>query len=185
MVAAVGSLGHGRAAELAAPDDQRAVEQAAGLEVGEQGGDRLVDGAGVVLMAGLEVGVLVPAVGPHARAEHLDEPHSAARPAAARSGTRVRRSGWEDIDRKARRAAGSRLTRRRGSSARGRPPACGRPARSWRWPLPGRRGGRAGPAPPDRACGAGRASCAGGRASARPGVMLATGSPAGRKTDPW
>ena len=50
------------------------VEQAARLEVREQAGDRLVDGAGVVLVAVLEVAVLVPAVGADARAEQLDEP---------------------------------------------------------------------------------------------------------------
>ena len=42
VVAAVPFLGHRRAAELAAPDDQRLVEQAALLEVREQAGDRPV-----------------------------------------------------------------------------------------------------------------------------------------------
>ena len=51
VVAAVGSLRHRGAAEFAAPDDQGRVEQAARLEVLEQAGDRLVDGAGVVLVA--------------------------------------------------------------------------------------------------------------------------------------
>ena len=51
VVAAVGALGERRPAELAAPDDQRLVEQAAGLQVLQQAGDRLVDGAGVVLVA--------------------------------------------------------------------------------------------------------------------------------------
>ena len=40
-------------------------------------GDRLVDGAGVVLMALLEIAVLVPAVGADVGTEQLDEPHAA------------------------------------------------------------------------------------------------------------
>ncbi len=76
VIAAVGPLGHRRAAELAAPDDQRRLEQAAGLQVLEQAGDRLVDGAGVVLVAGLQVGVLVPAVGADVGTEQLDEAHA-------------------------------------------------------------------------------------------------------------
>src|SRR3712207_8006198 len=44
VVAAVGALREGRAAELAAPDDERLVEQAAALEVLEQAGDRLIYG---------------------------------------------------------------------------------------------------------------------------------------------
>ncbi len=42
VVAAGAALGHGHAAELAAPDDERALEQAAALQVGEQGGDGFV-----------------------------------------------------------------------------------------------------------------------------------------------
>ncbi len=49
-----------RAAELAAPEDQRVVEQAARFQVLEQAGDRLVDLAGVLRVALLEVAVLVP-----------------------------------------------------------------------------------------------------------------------------
>ena len=45
VIAAVGSLGHRRAAELAAPDHQSRFEQAAVLEILEQAGDRLIDGA--------------------------------------------------------------------------------------------------------------------------------------------
>src|SRR5262249_58829212 len=77
VVAPVLALGHRGAAELAAPDDQSLVQQPAPLQVPEQAGDRPVDGPGVVLVAGLEVAVLVPAVGPDdARAEDLDEPHA-------------------------------------------------------------------------------------------------------------
>ena len=43
VIAAVAFFAHRRAAEFAAPDDQRLVEQAALLEVLEQPGDRLVD----------------------------------------------------------------------------------------------------------------------------------------------
>ena len=53
------------------------VEQPAGLQVGQQAGDRLIDGPGVVLVARLEVAVLVPAVVADARAGQLDEPHAA------------------------------------------------------------------------------------------------------------
>ena len=55
VVAAVEArqLGDRRAAELAAPDHQRAVEQAALLEVGEEGGDGLVPLAGQLAMVGL------------------------------------------------------------------------------------------------------------------------------------
>ena len=76
VVAAVGPLGHRGAAELAAPDDQGAIEQAAGLQVGEQAGDRLVDGAGVVLVAvssGPDAG---PSGRRRRRAKQLDEPHA-------------------------------------------------------------------------------------------------------------
>ena len=45
-VTAAAVLAQRRAAELAQPDDQRRVEQAALLEVLEQGGDRLVGHAG-------------------------------------------------------------------------------------------------------------------------------------------
>ena len=64
VVAAVvaAALDHRRAAELAAPDDQRVVEQAARLQVVEQGGDRLVGVARcVVRRSSHEVAVLVPA----------------------------------------------------------------------------------------------------------------------------
>src|ERR1700679_2771458 len=54
VIAAVGSLGHRGPAELAAPDDQSALEQTACLQVGEQPRDRFVNGAGVVLMTALQ-----------------------------------------------------------------------------------------------------------------------------------
>ena len=42
----------------------------------EQGRDRLVDGAGVVFVAVLQVGVLVPAVAADGGTQELDEPHA-------------------------------------------------------------------------------------------------------------
>ena len=75
VVAAVLPLGGRGPAELAAPEDERVVEQAAGFQVAEQAGDGPVDFQGVLLVALLEVAVLVPlhegvAVG------HLHEPHA-------------------------------------------------------------------------------------------------------------
>ena len=66
-------------AELAGPDDQRLVEQAAALEVGEQAGDRLVDGAGVGLVVLPQIAVGVPGVGVAGvdGDGQLDEPHAA------------------------------------------------------------------------------------------------------------
>src|SRR2546423_1663570 len=43
VVAPAASLGHGRAPEFAAPDDQRFVQHAALLEIGNQGRGGLVD----------------------------------------------------------------------------------------------------------------------------------------------
>src|SRR5262249_28265647 len=77
VVAAVVALGERRAPELAGPDDERRIEQAARLEVPEQAGDRLIDGAGVVLVAAAQVAVLVPAVVADVRAGQLDEPGAA------------------------------------------------------------------------------------------------------------
>ena len=69
-------LGVGGAAELAAPPDQRILEQSALLQVGEQAGDGAVDGAGVVAVLG-EVRVLVPRrVGRAVAVRDLDEPHA-------------------------------------------------------------------------------------------------------------
>ena len=48
VIAAV-ALGHRRAAELAAPDDQRVVEHAALLQISDQRRSRLIDFAGDAL----------------------------------------------------------------------------------------------------------------------------------------
>ena len=74
IAAVVGRLGHRRAAKLAAPQQQRVVEQPATLEVREQPGDRLVDLRGFFSMALPQIRMLIPlhlgvAVG------HLDKPH--------------------------------------------------------------------------------------------------------------
>ncbi len=59
-------------AEFAAPDDQRVVEQAALLEVRDEGGRRLIGVAALAGDLGGQVRVLVPAA-----VEELDEPHAA------------------------------------------------------------------------------------------------------------
>src|SRR5262249_29415308 len=77
VIAAVGTLGHRRAAEFAGPDNKRRFEQATRFEVFEQCGDRLIDRAGIVLVALLQLAVLVPAVAIHLRTSQLDEPNAA------------------------------------------------------------------------------------------------------------
>ncbi len=75
MVAAVGAGRVGSAAHFAGPEDEGFVEEAAGFQVGDEGGDGLVGDAGVFLVAFAEFAVLVPggvvAVGE--RAGDLDE----------------------------------------------------------------------------------------------------------------
>ena len=61
----------GRAAEFAAPDDERVVEHAALLEVADERGDRLVHAADALGVGALEVVVAVPAA-----AEDLHEAHA-------------------------------------------------------------------------------------------------------------
>ena len=62
----------GRAAELAAPDDQGRLEQSGTLQVGDQPGDRPVDRADQVAVGALDVVVRVPGAG-----IELDEADSA------------------------------------------------------------------------------------------------------------
>ncbi len=78
MVAAVGALRGGGAAELAAPQDERIFEQTTGLEVLQQGRDRLIDFGGIRFVVALQALVLVPLVG----VAHLDEAHALFREAA-------------------------------------------------------------------------------------------------------
>src|SRR4051794_41903206 len=71
VVPPVAALGVGGAAELAAPDHQRVLQQVAGLQVRQQPGDRSVDGGGVAAVRLLQLPVLVPAA-----VTQLDEPHA-------------------------------------------------------------------------------------------------------------
>ena len=78
-------LGDRQAAELAAPDHQRLVEQPALVEVGQQAGDRLVGLAGELLVVPLDVGVAVPGeLVVHAARVDLDEADAALDQAAGR-----------------------------------------------------------------------------------------------------
>ncbi len=60
VVASVGALAVGGAAELAAPDDEGVLEEIALFEVLKEAGDGLVDLTAVVFEGGSEVGVVVP-----------------------------------------------------------------------------------------------------------------------------
>src|SRR5581483_10395533 len=60
VIAAVTALHRRSAAELAAPQYQRVLEQTAQLQVAEQTRDRFVYLAGIFLVSLLEVAVLVP-----------------------------------------------------------------------------------------------------------------------------
>ena len=73
VVASVRSLAERRATELATPDHEGRFEQASTLEVAEQRRDRLVDRAGVVLVALLQLPVLVPAITTDLRAGAFHE----------------------------------------------------------------------------------------------------------------
>ena len=72
MVVAAGALAHRGAAEFAAPEDQRVIEEAALLEVVDQGGRGLVDVFGAHLHAVVEVAVQVPGA-----VVELDHAHAA------------------------------------------------------------------------------------------------------------
>src|SRR5207249_4014898 len=75
VIAADAALAHRRAAELAAPDDQRAVQQAARLQVAEQPGDGPITLAAVAAVVALHVAVRIPLA---ARAAvELHETHAA------------------------------------------------------------------------------------------------------------
>ena len=81
-------LRHRQPAELAAPDDQRRVEQAALLQVGQQGGDGLIGLAGELAMVAGDVGVAVPApLVLHAAASRSARSGRRAPPAAGPSDT--------------------------------------------------------------------------------------------------
>ena len=68
----------GKPAEFAAPDDQRRIQQAAGFQIGQQAGDRLIGFAGEAAVVAGDVDVAVPA--PFvllAAGVDLHEPHAA------------------------------------------------------------------------------------------------------------
>ena len=112
VVVAAGGLGHQvvverRAAHLRGPDDERLVEQSAGLQVLEQAGDGLVDLAAMLGHASLDIVVVVPAITAravegHARSGHRAPPFDA--PAgidgrtARRPGRPDRRAAWSPSD---------------------------------------------------------------------------------------
>ena len=83
VVASVAALGEESAAEFASPDDERAVEQAAGFEVFDEARDGLVHLPSHVAMAFLDLSMLIPGVRGLAAAEllgeaaQLDEAHAA------------------------------------------------------------------------------------------------------------
>ena len=63
-------------AEFAGPDDQRFVQQATGREIGKQGGDWLIDFAGLAERAFVGVVVVVPIFRIAAAGDDLHEPHA-------------------------------------------------------------------------------------------------------------
>ena len=77
------ALAVNRATELAAPDDERVVEQPAPLQIENQGGTRLVDVARLIRDLRGQVGVLIPA-----HVEELDEPHAPLRQPARQKAVR-------------------------------------------------------------------------------------------------
>ena len=74
VVPPVALLGHGCAAKFTAPDDERLVEQAAGLQIGEQAGDGFIDGVAVFAVIHLDAFVRVPLAA--RTAVELDEAHA-------------------------------------------------------------------------------------------------------------
>ena len=101
VAATVGPLPHRLAAELPPPDDERVVEEPAGLEVGKQRRDRLVDLRSVdgeILLdavVGIPILLLVPAarVDLHEADTALDEPASDEALAPERGGAERERVG--------------------------------------------------------------------------------------------
>ena len=93
VVAAVGALRAGSAAELGGPDDDRVVEQAAALEVDQQAGDRLVDLGAEARVVGAEAGVSVPRAGGAVAVEDLDEADAAFGEPAGREHLLAERAG--------------------------------------------------------------------------------------------
>src|SRR5262249_2704591 len=59
VVATLGAFRRGRAAEFAAPEDERVFKQAGAFEIGQQRGDAAIDGGGVVAVV-VDVAMVVP-----------------------------------------------------------------------------------------------------------------------------
>ena len=120
----------GRAAELAAPDDQRVFEQAARLQVVEQAGDRPVGRRAVVRQLGPEAAVLVPELAALGGVIDLHEPHAALDQPPGHQALPA-----EDVGRgvvEAVEPSGRSGSRRRCRRPRGPASACGTPARTTR-----------------------------------------------------
>ena len=148
------------AAELAAPDHQRVVEQAALLQIGDQRGARLIGLAALPLMPRRQVVVLIPAL-----VIELDELHAAlGQPARQQA---VRRERPRRASHPCRTARTSRRSRPTRPSRRARSPACGTPSRTARCARRPRRR-RAAPPRARAARSADRAAAAGSRATRRP-----------------
>src|SRR5262245_47298272 len=77
MITAIRPLRHRRAATRAAPGHGGGGDQAPRFAIFQESGDRLIGGAGIVLVAGFQSPVLVPAVGADAWAKHLNEADAA------------------------------------------------------------------------------------------------------------
>lgn len=77
VIAPVSALGEGSASEFAGPDDERFVEKAEFFQIGDQGGDRLIDGFAVFTVTIDEIVVLVPAIAIAAGAGEFNEADAA------------------------------------------------------------------------------------------------------------
>ena len=77
MVAAVPSLSEGRPAEFTGPDDEGLLENAQLFQVGDESGDRLIDGFAIFVVTIKQVVVLIPSITVAAGAGELDEANPA------------------------------------------------------------------------------------------------------------
>ena len=77
VVAPISALGEGGASEFAGPDDERFVEKSEFFQIGDQGGDRLVDGFAIFTVTVDEIVVLVPAIAIAAGAGEFNEADAA------------------------------------------------------------------------------------------------------------
>ena len=110
MIAAVGPFRPGRPAELGRPDDDRLVEQAALLQVGEQTGDRPVDLGTEADLAGAEIEGQSHAPAAVAAVEDLHEPDAAFdQPPARHCGPKVSSRLVEPVERLRRRCLAREL----------------------------------------------------------------------------